>query len=135
VDKAPPEPALRPVDSNPYAAPRPTDDNPEFDLTEYGAKRVRGVVGDANLVLPVVLISCVCMPAWFLTFPWYVYRTYCWYQLNATYSELRHPNSFSPHASLAIGFQEAYGKLILGVAVGGILWILLAMFFLARALT
>lgn len=128
-----PSAAPAPISGNPYAVTvvdlardRPPRQTPEFDLTERGAKSAKGLVADASMVYGVIaLASCVCAPAWLVMLPWYAYRIYQWHLLNATYSELRHPNSFSAHGALAEEFQSARGKLYVGVVAGTVLWIAL----------
>ena len=43
-------------------------------------------------------------------------------RLNANFAELRNPNAFSPHGDLAIRFQDARGRFIVGVILGGLFW-------------
>lgn len=128
----PKEEPLPPDDGNPYASPRTGEPAVQEggvlvqDLTEAGAKRARAVVADSKSVIWVVCLAwCVCAPAWFLMLPWYAYRLYCWYDLNGTFGDLRSPNALSPHGELAMKFQDARSRLLLGVIVGAVLWLLM----------
>lgn len=130
-------------DENPYASPMaannepslPAGERPEFDLTERGARRARAIVADANSVLlAIFLISCCCAPGWLIMLPWYAYRFIGWHQLNSQFEELRHPNSFSPNGQLAVGFQDAKLKLLIGVIVGSFFWLIALIGLLMQAL-
>jgi hypothetical protein len=102
---------------------------PEFDLTDRGAARAKAVASDAGYVWAAVLVPFCCpvvgLPLFILMLPWYSYRLYCWYQLNDEFSELRYPNSLSPHGLLAANFQSAKWRLIVGVVFGVIYWAVL----------
>lgn len=125
--------ALPKSDPNPYAAcavPSQQDSGAPgevvFDLTEYGAARAKAITADANSVIWLCLIACLCTPVWLLTLPWFAYRLYSWYDLRSIYAELRSPNSFSPHGQVAADFASAKPKLMAGVILGSFFWILLA---------
>jgi hypothetical protein len=79
----------------------------------------KAVVAEAKRVyLAIFLIMCFCSAGWLALLPWYAYRLRCWYQLNAEFAELRNPNSFSEYGQLAADFQEARGRLMIGIAAG-----------------
>ena len=125
-------------DRNPYASPSPkalatisdARDPYTTDLTEAGARRAKAIVRDANMLLWAVLMSLLCPFAWFwvwiLMFPWYAFRLWQWRQLNAEFSELNQPNSFSPHGDLAGSFQDCQLRLWAGIAIGIVYWAILA---------
>lgn len=129
-DDVPRPPALH---MNPYAAPTVIDppaspnrsSNPDFDLTEKGAARAKAIVNEAGSVRLLCGLACICAPVWVLMLPWFSYRLYCWHDLNSTYAELRNPNSFSQHGELAADFVNAKSKIIVGMVVGGILWLIM----------
>lgn len=131
------------ADDNPYASPqgaqnyRPRQPNGKavFDLTEYGAKRAKAIVADADMWLAVWVLSCICGPVWLFLFPWYLYRLYSWYDLHTTFEELRFPNSLSPHGDLAVKFNSAYWRLMTGVVIGAIFWLILALGILREVFT
>ncbi len=117
------------TDSNPYASPvvteRSPNEPPVFDLTEAGVRRVKAVVSDAQMVFLVILLAwCLCAPIWLVMLPWYLYRLYCWYALNAQFAELRSPNSFSPHGELAAKFKGSRGRLLVGIVAGLLFWLI-----------
>ena len=121
-------------DDNPYASPAAAAANgPEvsrdksvFDLTESGARRVKAVVSDAQMVFFVSVIAwCFCAPALIVIFPWYAYRLYCWHRLHNEFAELRNPNGFSPHGELAAKFQDARTRIWFGLIAGLAFYIIL----------
>jgi hypothetical protein len=132
--------SLPPVDPNPFASPaaigvddqqQKSRETPVFDLTERGAKQAKAIVDEADMVYWTIVVAiCCCSLLWPLLLPWYGYRLWCWHRLNQQFSELCNPNSFSPHGALAGSFQDAWLKLIVGVVVGALMWLLLAMAFL-----
>ena len=122
----------RPTDPNPYAPSASVDPQSSLprarephiaDLTDAGAKRAKAIVAEADSVYWAILLAwCCCQPAWLLMLPWYSWRLWSWYQLNAQFNELRHPYGFSPHGELAASFQDSRLKLWIGVVAGSIFW-------------
>jgi hypothetical protein len=137
VDRAP----ATTVDPNPYAppdieaaAPAPRMGQPAvLDLDAAGAKRAEALVQEGSSVfVAIALASCVCSPAWVVMFPWYLYRLYGWYALNAEFVELRHPNSLSKYADVTTRFPGVRVRLIIGVVIGAFFWMLLGLSLLAN---
>jgi hypothetical protein len=124
----------RPIDPNPYAPSESTHPQSEpthprephlADLTEAGARKAKAILEEADSVYwTIVFAWCCCAPAWIVMLPWYSWRLWSWYQLNAQFYELRHPYGFSPHGELAGAFQDCRFKLWVGVIAGGIFWAL-----------
>lgn len=128
--------SLPSVDPNPYASPAAlASDEPSSrprqaptDLTEHGAKQAKAIVDEADMVYWIIVVAvCCCSLLWPIILPWYGYRLWCWHRLNQRFSELRYPNSLSPHGTLAGAFQDAKLRLIVGVVVGAAMWLLLAL--------
>ena len=119
-----------PIDEqNPYASPADAERGgeqrarikPEFDLTDSGARRAEGVVSTAqSFGLLWLLAVCFCLPALAAILPWYGFRLYQWYRLNAEFAELRHPNAFSPHGDLPSKFQDAWRPLVIGTVLAAV---------------
>ena len=136
----------RAIDPNPFASPQePAAVDPsarrgehESDLTDWGARRAKAIVDEADMVYPVIIFACCCGPLWLLMLPWYGWRLWLWHQLNEQFSELRHPYGFSPHGELAASFQDSRLKLWIGLAAGAIYWgivlLYLAILSLSRAM-
>jgi hypothetical protein len=71
---------------------------------------------------------------WVFMLPWYAFRLWSWHRLNSRFAELRQPNAFSPHGQLAASFRECKTRLWIGVTLGAILWVFLAIGFAIRVL-
>jgi hypothetical protein len=126
------EPSAFVHDPNPYAAPQtevaepPRDDRLAADLTPSAAAWAESLAKEAEARWVLLLVGLICcQPILLLMLPWYGFRLWNWHVLNASYSELRHPNSFSPHGELAARFQEAHAKLVVGMVMSAIGWVLL----------
>lgn len=129
-----------PIDLNPYASPsvlqpiqQPADPFVS-DLTPSGARRAEAVVAEAANAYAVAAASMFCAPLAVFLFPWYSFRLWSWYRLNTQFSELRNPNSFSPHARLATAFQDAKIKLWVGWSAGLLCWLVWGSIWLVRIL-
>lgn len=130
------------VDENPYASPQVDEARAKSAGQKQGegtlpaavVKQVEAVIRAAGTVPAALFLVCVCVPLWFAILPWYAYQLWSWFQLQDMYEELRIPNSFSPHAQLALNFQDSRRQLISGVVVGLILCGLMALAFVLNRL-
>ena len=68
-------------------------------------------------------------------FPWYGFRLFSWYQLDALYDELREPNGFSPHCQVAIKFQDAFVRLWIGTILGAVFYGIFGLIMLVQIAT
>lgn len=122
-----PEPEATETNPNPYAPPRALQTNDErlnLQLTEADANWARVIVSDAQYMPWLLLASlCCCSIPLPLMLPYYAYRLANWTKLDAKFSELHSPNSFSPHGQLAAEFQDARFRLILGIVFGAIFYV------------
>ncbi|WP_425614747.1 hypothetical protein NA78x_004622 [Anatilimnocola sp. NA78] len=136
VERAP-EPAL---DKNPYASPagvEATDDaprDPQFDLTEAGARQAAAIVAESKSIFYALGAGCCFWPIFLLVIPWYGYRLYCWSQLNSRFAELRYPNGFSSHAELAVSFQKAKRWLYVGLSLSIFFSVVVTIMLVSRGL-
>jgi hypothetical protein len=108
-------PSVPTCDSNPYASPMEADNGLmplESELTPEAVKTAEAIVAEARqtaIVVALCLFTCNLAPLFVL--PWYAWRLRQWHALNNRFQELREPNSFSPHAELAVNFQDAREKI------------------------
>lgn len=115
--------------SNPYATPNIPDstplDKPALDLSDRGAHLAAIIVNSSDWVYMTIGLSCFCcVPVWGVMFPWFAFRLTGWYRLHHEFAELRHPNSLSPHSLIAVRFQDAKNRLILGTIIGFVFWLM-----------
>lgn len=115
--------------ANPYASPnipaekQVTPAGFVSELPQWAVGRAAAIGSEADmLVWTIVLGLCFCPPVLLLMFPWYGFRLFSWYQLNALFDELREPNGFSPHSQVAIKFQDALVRLWIGTILGAVFW-------------
>lgn len=114
-------------DTNPYSPPRLLDAETArptvFDLTEEGARSARKLVATADYFVPLIVVCWCCLPVGIVVLPWYVLCLVRWHQLNRTYSELRIPDRLSPHATLAVDFQNARRVFWNGLGIVSLIWL------------
>jgi hypothetical protein len=103
------------------------------DLTVNGVLQAKAMVRDAKLLPYTLLAALGCALIGFLMLPWYAYRLWSWYRLNARFEELRHPNPRSRDGELAASFQDCQLQLWAGMAVGAVLWVILALYLVVRS--
>lgn len=118
------------LESNPYVAPameaersRPTgNSNAVLDLDDSAARHAKAIADDAAYAITAPLVGIICAPIALIALPWFGYRLIMWHSLFNKYEELRHPNSFSPHAEVATRFRDARPQLWIGCALALVIW-------------
>ena len=108
---------------------RSSDAKPAADLSESKStlpkstiRKAEAIIRDAELVWVALLMSfCTCGIGSIIMLPWYLWRFASWNMINGSHEELR--SSLSADGELAVRFQRAWGKLVLGICIGALLWI------------
>ncbi|MEM7317120.1 MAG: hypothetical protein AAF497_28635 [Planctomycetota bacterium] len=115
-------PTQQPI--NPYAASGITSSSNVAIVQDPAIiQRAETVIKDAGQVILAVLIGFVCTGlAAFIIGPFYVYRLYSWNRLAEECPALLSPGA--PQGSLEQRFQAAKGKLIVGVVIGCVLFVM-----------
>lgn len=119
------------LDANPYA---PTvdsesiDDRTQYLLDDESVRRA-GAIADSAFAYSttVILVLMFMCPFWVFAWPYAIVRFGCWCYMRRKYRELRHLNSLSPHADVAIRFDEARNRYLFAIGfpllVAAIVWL------------
>ena len=121
-------------DQNPYAPPisNPPDPPPDpapIDLDPIDHKKLKALINDASGFWLAIPMSILCYGCGAFALPiWYSMRLLQWRSLASKYPALL--ANRVPRGSLQAKFKAAFWKLVLGIVVGGLLFLIIAIFFL-----
>ncbi|MFK8110921.1 MAG: MJ0042-type zinc finger domain-containing protein [Rubripirellula sp.] len=112
---------------NPYqpsAAPLGFPQEPNgVGIPSEDAVKIEAVIKDAGQIVIAVLLCLLCSGFGFLIIgPWYLVRLLQWNKWAAKYPALTTPNA--PKSSLSQRFQSSRTRLIIGLAIGSLLFML-----------
>lgn len=109
------------IDANPYTPTMDTDaidERRQLPLDDQSAQRASSIANDAfaysTTVILVFLFMC---PVWIIVLPYAMIRFGMWCHMRRQYYELRHPNSLSPYADIAIRFDEARNRYLFAIGL------------------
>lgn len=121
--------------SNPYAAPAVVEAQlvNGLQVPEKDKEKIAAIIKDANQFWLALILCLLCSIVGAMIVPiWYFSRFQQWNKMSSKYPALNNPDA-SPK-SVTARFQAAHWKLITGMSVGLLLWLihgtaLLTMFF------
>ena len=123
-------------DKNPYAPPisplpEPASDPAPIEFEPKDHRKIRALVSDANGFWLAIPMSILCYGCGAFALPiWYSMRLLQWQSLANKYPALL--ANGVPRGSLQAKFKAALWKLVLGIVVGGLLFLIIAIFFLVE---
>ena len=119
------------TEQNPYATPTYTEPKSEFvpiNLDPKDRKKAEAVIKDAGQFWLAIVLCFVCSAIGALIVPiWYLIRLLQWHSLAGKYPELLAEGV--PSSSIQAKFKSSQWKLIVGMAVGAVMFAGVGLYF------